>query len=94
MRHDLVRRGVGFDAERGVGQQSDLGGWRLLHLAVWAAVDIVLPHGEIALLCQRMRNRATRARIILEKSARAPVICVAVSHRAFGRPLEDGGSCR
>jgi len=24
----------------------------------------------------------------------APVICVALSHRVFGRPFEHGGSCR
>ena len=58
MRHDLVGRGVRLDAERGVGQQSDLGRWRLLHFAVLAAVDVVLPHGEIALLRQRMCDGA------------------------------------
>jgi len=57
MRYDLVRRRIGFDTERGVGQKSDPGGWRMLQLTVRAAVHILLPDSEIALLCQRMGNR-------------------------------------
>lgn len=58
MRHDLVGRRIRLDAERGVGEEPDLGDRRLLQLAVRAAMHIVLPNREIALLRQRVGNRA------------------------------------
>ena len=58
MRDDLVGRRIGFDAERGVGQKSDPGGRRLLQFTVRAAMHVILPDREIALLRQRVRNRA------------------------------------
>jgi hypothetical protein len=58
MRHDHVRCGVGLDPQRRIGEQAYFRGRRLLHFAVGAAVDIVLPHRQVALLRQRMRNRA------------------------------------
>jgi hypothetical protein len=54
---DLVRRRVGLGVERGIGQEPDLGGRHLLQFTVVAAVHVVLPDGEIALLRQRVRDR-------------------------------------
>ena len=58
MRYDLVGRRVGLDAERGVGQKPDPGGRRLLQFTGRAAMHVVLSDREIALLRQRVRNRA------------------------------------
>src|SRR5262245_48617387 len=57
MRNDLIGRRIRLDAERGVGEEADPGGRGLLQLAVRATVDVVLPHREVALLRQRMRDR-------------------------------------
>jgi hypothetical protein len=58
MRYDDVWRRVGLDTQRRVGEQAYFRGRRLLQFAIGSAMHIVLPHRQIALLRQRMRDRA------------------------------------
>lgn len=58
MGDDDVRGGVGLDTKRAVGDQADLGSGRLLQFTVLAAMDIVLPDRDVALLRDRVGNRA------------------------------------